>query len=173
MSERIPIEQPRVDLTAMRRDLIEKTAARWRQTSQYQIRRLATSGIASVIALVTHSAGETIAGYALSEAAPKVAASFIEKPRVMEWLARPSVEDIAALNTVPHIDRVRIMDALTQTAIGEAKAGRAVKMSPETMAFLGKARAAAIMAATAPKTAGEARNRMKATQGQAPSAATQ
>lgn len=160
------IERPEVSAQKIREDLIKKTAARWRQTSQYQVRRLATSGIGSIIgAFAGHPGLGAGVGYAASEFVPKIAANIIEKPAVLKWLAEPSLGDINALKTIPHADQIVIADAIARTAVDEAQAGRPVKVGKDAVHFLGPARLAAIHNANIPKTAADAKRRIKDNQG--------
>ncbi len=161
-----PIPRPELNTQQMREEIIRKTAARWRETSQYQIRRLAVSGISSAIgAVFGHGGYEGAAvGYLGAEFVPKAVAALIEKTRVMAWLAKDEPADIEALNTIPNIDKMKIITTLTDTAIQQAKAGKPVKLAPGVATFLGAANVAKINAALPPQNAGDAKRRVAALQ---------
>jgi hypothetical protein len=135
-AQRLP--QLPVNVQQLTAEMIRNAASRWRATTQYQIRRLVASGIGGAIAQITgHGQLEgAAAGYLLAEFAPKVAAALVERPKVIEWLSRPTEGTIEALRSLPDVDKVKIIEVFKQVARQEQAAGRPIKIAPVVAAFL-------------------------------------
>lgn len=78
--------------------------------------------------------------------------------RFVDFVSKPTVKDLKFIEALPESDRARLRTALKQEIGRSSQAGKPVAVSPSLAKTLG------IVAATIPKTAGEARDRLRAIQ---------
>lgn len=139
-----PIEVPEVSIQQAREDLIRKNAAKWNDISQYKIRRLFTGALGALFG--DHVGGHYggAAGFAAAEMAPNMVANFALKPEVIEWLSKPTAEDIQTISKIPHLDRIKITDEIARQAIQAKRIGKQFKIAPAVAGLLGAAHMAQI-----------------------------
>lgn len=134
-----PIDVPEVSVQQTREDLIRKNAAKWNDISQYKIRRVFTGALGALFG--DHVGGRYggAAGFAAAEMAPNMIANFALKPEVIEWLSKPTAEDIETISKIPHLDRIKITDDIANQAIQARRAGRQFTIAPAVAGLLGAA----------------------------------
>lgn len=116
-----PIDVPEVSTPALRADLIDKWAKGETGLNKFQVSRLVGSaGLGTIIgAVFGHGLGTEVgsAAGALSYAlSPAIVAKIISRPGVSEWLTRPPVGELEALQKLPYADRIRIVDGLDKVS---------------------------------------------------------
>jgi hypothetical protein len=166
-----PPDAPEISLKKTREELLHRATKKWSDISQYKIRRLAVSSIGG-LAMLAGGGGAEAAGlttsalYGMSEFAPNVVSGILNKPAVAEWLTKPTLEDLDTIRRIPHVDRVRITDAMTLIAEEQARAGKPIELAPEVRQLLGARNIARVEAAKRlmPKNAGDARKRVQEVQ---------
>jgi hypothetical protein len=133
-----PLQRTPVNVQELTKNMIRNAASRWRQTSQYQVRRLAVSGIGGAVAHIFGYGAPESAGviYLASEFFPKLAASLVERPNVIEWLSRPSAETLETLRSLPNADRIKIAGVFNEVAKQEQDAGRPIHIAPAAATFV-------------------------------------
>lgn len=157
-----------VDIQKVRQDLLKQESARWSNISQYKIRRLATGVMGGLAGLAAGGGHGAIAGFAAAEMAPNVVSAIINRPAVLEWLTKPTLEDVQTISQIPNADRIKIVGSLTQMAVQEGRAGRLVRLAPAVVRLLGPANVAMITAASPAaqlRTAEEAKKRVATIRG--------
>jgi hypothetical protein len=109
--------------------------------------------------------------YVLGEVGLQALTRILQRPNVLDWMTRPSVETLRAIDSVRPEDAARLRSGLTQMALKdiEDKHAASGKIDPRTAKFLGPENMALIIAAVAaqggkPKNAGEAKEQAKSVQ---------
>jgi hypothetical protein len=162
----LPIERPEFNVRQLREQEIKKLANRL-SLSGYDAGILASSALMRPIAAFLGHGTEALFAYGPSlYVGGKIAArTLLQKPEVLDWLARPSQQDIDVINKIPNVNRVKIVDGLTQTAVRAAREGKPVHIDAKSAQFLGPKNIALIAAAVAHKqTPADLKKRAKAVQ---------
>jgi hypothetical protein len=137
-------EKPTVDLDQVARQKIEQTAQRVGRLNVWDARIVASSVIAGVLAPFIGVKGGVELG-ASYVAMKEILARTLEKPKVVNWLARTPPAELDALNKLPGIDKVNVQHGLTEAAI-ELSKRRKFDLDPALKQFLGPANLARIAA---------------------------
>lgn len=132
------VETPEFNTRKVRETLLRKWAAAGEKISPWRMHILLGGGLASIFtALYSPGAAAAEAGFAVSSAlGPAAVARLVERPAIREWLTRPPADELAALKSLPHADRVRIVDTLNKVAQSSQGSGRPIVVSPK-LAVLG------------------------------------
>ena len=146
-------ETPTVDLEAEARKHVESTATRIGRLNAWDYRILGSSLIAGFLSPFLGLKGGVGLG-ATYVGTKFLMSSLLEKPGVIEWIARTPPAELAAIQKLPQAQLVNIKTALTDAAV-KLKA----PPSPELRAFLGPVNTAKILAVTG---ASQVRNRKDA-----------
>jgi hypothetical protein len=154
---------PTVDIHEVALKHLEKKATEWKTWSQWDLRRMSSSLLGEFIGSFY---GNRILGAGLGYTAgtlvPKYLGTLLDKPEVAEWLAKTPPAEIKILNKIPGVDKVKLVDGITEMAVERAKSGKPVKLSAEARTFLGSANVSRILAATGSKTAGQKKRELEA-----------
>lgn len=94
-------------------------------------------------------------------AARKGVVRILDTKAVRNWMVKPTVNDIAALEKLTEGARESVQRNMTDFAVKEAKPGQPVDMAPEVRKFLGPANVAKILAASGAQQ-GQIKNRRDA-----------
>lgn len=152
------------DLTKERRDVLQKNLKKYGATGQWVWRLIAGSTLkAASHATGMGAGGEFASDLLIGQGALKLVTNMLRHDRALDWLARPTPEDIQIINTLPPEDAAKMRTAMTGLAVEDAKRGGTTKVSPDVARFLGQANLALITAAVTsgqPQTAGEAKKRV-------------
>jgi hypothetical protein len=157
---RIP-EAPTVDINKVAKEAIAAKAKNWGSFNARDVGIIGSSVVAGLIAGQLERGVVAALGF---EGTKFGAARLLNKPAVIDWLAKTPPEEIAAINKIPGADKVRVVDGLTDAAVEAAKSGKLTRISPEVRRLIGPANVARIMAvtgATQVSTPGEAKDRAR------------
>jgi hypothetical protein len=111
----------------------------------WDARILASSAIAGVLAPFIGVKGGVELGASLV-AVKYYLSSALEKPKVLDWIARTPQSELGALRKLPGAEKINIQHGLTEAAIESAK-GKKIKVSPELRSFLGASNVQRLIAA--------------------------
>jgi len=144
-----PVKTQTVDATKVAHEAIARRASRWGDFNARDIGILASGGLGELIGgLFGGSLPERVLGAATGvgayEGGKFLASRAQNKPGVIEWLSKTPPEELVALNKIPGADKVRIINALTDQAVGSK-----VRLSPAAKQLLGPANVARILGASA------------------------
>ncbi len=144
-----PVKTQTVDATKVAHEAIARRASRWGDFNARDIGILASGGLGELIGgLFGGSLPERVLGAATGvgayEGGKFLASRALNKPGVIEWLSKTPPEELVALNKIPGADKVRIINALTDQAVGSK-----VRLSPAAKQLLGPANVARILGASA------------------------
>jgi len=126
------IETPEVNTRQVREQLLRKWAASGEKVSPWRLHILLAGGLGGLFTALFGrpelGAAEAIgaAGVALG---PPLIARLTENAGVREWLTRPPVDELKALQQLPNADRLRIVDALNQVVQASQKTRTPIKVS--------------------------------------------
>ena len=137
-------EKPTVDIDQIARDKIQNTAQRIGRLNVWDARIIASSVIAGVLAPFIGLRGgvEMGASYVVLK---EYLSRTLEKPKVVDWLAKTPPAELDSLNKLPGIDKINIKHGLTEAAI-ELSKRRKFSLDPQLKQFLGPANVARIAA---------------------------
>jgi hypothetical protein len=154
------VETPTVDVGKVARDAIATRAKNWGTFNARDVGILSSSILLEPIVKIIgggQGASNLLPAAALGYEGGKFYASrILNKPSVIEWLAKTPPEEAAVLAKIPGADKVKIVDGLTQVAI---ESGKPVSLSPAARTLLGPSNTAKILAVTG---ASQVRNRKDA-----------
>jgi hypothetical protein len=130
------------DLTAARREQIGRKLEGYKRLSPWEIRILAAAAPEAVISMLTghERLGAVGSGLLIGEIGKQILVRVLERPSVMDWLSKPTPDDIEAINQLPPADAARMKSVLTDMAKREtSKTGRKAKIDPRIASWLGVA----------------------------------
>lgn len=128
---------PEVDLQKVRRDALEAAAGRWK-LSRYDIGILASSLLAGPLTHFLGGAGPLLREGGIAYVGAKAAfQSALDRPAVIQWLEKPRLADIRAINKIPGADRVKIINGLRDVAKQAEQSGRRVRIATAAAALIG------------------------------------
>lgn len=157
-----PPATPVVDATKVAKDAIAKRAANWGSFNARDIGILASSWIGGTLVDIFSGHGlELPLSVTAYEGGKYGASRVLNKPGVVEWLAKTPPQEMEVLQKIPGADKVKIINAVTSEAEKAAKAGKQVQLSPEARQWLGAANVARILAANSSQQ-GQIKNRRDA-----------
>ena len=136
--------KPTVDIEQIARDKIENTAQRIGRLNVWDARIIASSLMAGVLAPFIGLKGGVEMG-ASYVALKEYLSRTLEKPKVVDWLAKTPPAELDALNKLPGIDKINVQHGLTEAAI-ELSKRRKFGLDPALKQFLGPANVARIAA---------------------------
>lgn len=165
-------ESPTVDATKVAKEAIAQRAKNWGSFNARDIGILTSGTLGELMgSMFGHTTLDRVIGAGIGvgayEGGKYAASRALNKPAVVEWLAKMPPEEAAVLSKIPGADKVKVITGLTDAAIEQAKMGKPVRLSPEARRILGQQNVARILAASTGnasqivKTPGEARDRMR------------
>lgn len=156
-------EKPTVDLQRVSRDAIAQKAKNWGSFNARDIGILASGYLGGFLESLFHGRGLELPVAVTAYEGGKYAASrALNKPSVVKWLSQTPPGELEALRKIPGVDKVKVMNGLTQVAVDSANDGYPVHLSPSARQFLGPANIARIMAAQGVVAGGHVKNRKDA-----------
>ena len=138
------IEQPPVpteaDIVARKKTELAKEARNLGQLSRFDLGLLASSAIAPFIGSVLGQGWERMTAEAVGGpaivGARRVAAEVLQKPKVMEWLAKPSENDLRILKEVNPDIQVKVKNNIRDFIRNQESHGVDVKVAPAVRNWL-------------------------------------
>jgi hypothetical protein len=128
-----PVE---VNTRTIRQNLLDRWTSGEGTMNKFQVKALISGGLGAALGgLFGHEGGATIGGLTGAVMGPAAMAKLVESPAVREWLTRPPAEELNALQSLPHADRLRIVDTLKTAAVAARADG--VNVSPALIPVLG------------------------------------
>lgn len=121
-------EKPTIDAEEISRKKIQETAGRIGRLNAWDARVLAGSAIVSLLSPFIGLKGGVEMG-ATYVGSKLILARALEHPKVVAWLAKPPAEEVAALQRLPGMDKVKIGNAITDQAVEEFKMNAAPDQS--------------------------------------------
>ncbi len=138
------VEQPAVpteaDVIARKKSEIQKEARNLGSLSRFDVGLLASSAIAPIISSVMGRGWETMV--AEGAAGPAIVAGrrafsqVLQKPKVMEWLAKPTEEDLRILSKVNPDVQAKVKAKIRDFIRNEEAHGSEVKLAPTVRNWL-------------------------------------
>jgi hypothetical protein len=124
-----PPKKPTVDLEKVARERVLQTAQRIGRLNAWDARILASSAIAGVLSpFIGMKGGVELGASYLS--------STLEKPKVLDWIAKTPPDELEALSKLPGIEKINVQHGLTQAVVSSAN-GKKLPVSTQLMKFLG------------------------------------
>ena len=136
--------KPVVDIEQIARDKIQNTAQRIGRLNVWDARIIASSLMAGVLAPFIGLKGGVEMG-ASYVALKEYLSRTLEKPKVINWLAKTPPAELDALNKLPGIDKINVQHGLTEAAL-ELSKRRKFDLDPALKQFLGPVNVARIAA---------------------------
>ena len=130
---------PPVDIHQVALDAIEKRSRNWGQFNARDVGILGSSILGGLVAgtLMGHTGMGGVVGAASAmgyESMKYTLSRAMNKPAIVEWLAKTPQTEIDVLRKIPNADKVKILDGITQVA---TEAGNKTRLSPQAAALLG------------------------------------
>ncbi len=127
---------PPVDIHQVALDAIEKRSRNWGQFNARDVGILASSAVGGIVSTVFghNPYGGAIAGVIGYEAGKYTLSRLSNNPAVVEWMAKTPQSEIAVLRKIPNVDKLKIMDGITEVAMQN---GVKTRLSPQLAGILG------------------------------------
>lgn len=148
-------EAPTVDVNQVAKDAIAKKARNWGSFNARDVGILSSGVVGELMGSIFGNttldrAAGAIAGVASYEGGKYALSRTMNKPAVIDWLAKTPKSEIDVLSRIPGADKVKVVEGLTQVAMDSAKYGKPIKLSAGARSLLGPANVARIFAVQAP-----------------------